>query len=148
MDQKLELSERLQAAMRAAGLEPRPAVLLNLFNANYWGRSVTFQAVSRWLRGESIPGQDKLIVLAGVLRVEPEVLRFGDAVRQSVLEQRQRWDEGVGYLERETFDAFLQLPAPQRKLIREVILTFSQVHQRSAAGQDPPVDRNQKSSQK
>jgi hypothetical protein len=38
---------------------------------------VTFQAVSRWLRGE---------------------------------------------------DAFLQLPAPQRKLIREVILTFAKVH--------------------
>ena len=56
MDQKLEFAERLQAAMRAAGLEPRPAVLLNLFNTNYWGRSVTFQAVSRWLRGESIPG--------------------------------------------------------------------------------------------
>ena len=37
MDQKLEFAERLQAAMRAAGLEPRPAVLLNLFNANYWG---------------------------------------------------------------------------------------------------------------
>ena len=35
----------------------------------------------------------------------------------------------MGYLERETFDAFLQLPAPQRKLIREVILTFAQVHQ-------------------
>ena len=51
MDQKLEFAERLQAAMRAAGLEPRPAVLLNLFNTNYWGRSVTFQAVSRWLRG-------------------------------------------------------------------------------------------------
>lgn len=124
MDQKLEFAERLQAAMRAAGLEPRPAVLLNLFNANYWGRSVTFQAVSRWLRGESIPGQDKLIVLAEVLKVEPEVLRFGEAVRQKVQTQRQRWDEGVGYLERETFDAFLQLPAPQRKLIREVILAF------------------------
>ena len=143
MDQKLEFAERLQAAMRAAGLEPRPAVLLNLFNAHYWGRSVTFQAVSRWLRGESIPGQDKLIVLAELLKVEPEVLRFGDAVRESVLAHRQRWDEGVGYLERETFDAFLQLPAPQRKLIREVILTFSQVHQRSAAGQDSPVDKNQ-----
>ena len=54
----------------------------------------------------------------------PEVLRFGDAVRNSVQQHRQRWDEGIGYLERETFDAFLQLPAPQRKLIREVILTF------------------------
>ncbi|CAM5795375.1 helix-turn-helix domain-containing protein [Ottowia pentelensis] len=128
MDQKLEFAERLRAAMQAAGLEPRPAVLLDLFNTHYWGRSVTFQAVSRWLRGESIPEQDKLITLAEVLKVEPEVLRFGDAVRQSVQRHRQRWDEGVGYLERETFDAFLQLPAPQRKLIREVILTFAKVH--------------------
>ena len=133
MDQKLEFAERLQAAMRAAGLEPRPAVLLNLFNANYWGRSVTFQAVSRWLRGESIPAQDKLIVLAQVLKVEPEVLRFGGTVRKSVREHHQRWQEGVGYLERETFDAFLQLPAPQRKLIREVILTFAKVHSPDAS---------------
>ena len=128
MDQKLEFAERLRTAMLAAGLEARPGVLLNLFNTHYWGRSVTFQAVSRWLRGEAIPGQDKLITLAEVLRIEPEVLRFGDAVRQSVQAKRQRWDEGVGYLERETFDAFLQLPAPQRKLIREVILTFAKVH--------------------
>ena len=127
MDQKLEFAERLQAAMRAAGLEPRPAVLLNLFNTHYWGRSVSFQAVSRWLRGESIPEQDKLITLAEVLKIEPEVLRFGEGIRQSVL-HRQRWEEGVGYLERETFDAFLQLPAPQRKIIREVILTFAKAH--------------------
>ncbi len=138
MDQKLEFAERLQAAMRAAGLEPRPAVLLNVFNANYWGRSVTFQAVSRWLRGESIPAQDKLIVLAGVLKVEPDVLRFGEAVRKSVQEQRQRWEEGVGYLERETFDAFLRLPPPQRKVIREVILTFAKVHGEPQA--DAPED--------
>ena len=133
MDQKLEFAERLQAAMRAAGLEPRPAVLLQLFNTHYWGRSVTFQAVSRWLRGESIPGQDKLIVLAEVLKIAPEVLRFGESVRASELSHRQRWDEGVGYLERETFDAFLKLPAPQRKVIREVILTFAKVY-----GTPPP----------
>ena len=136
MDQKLEFAERLQAAMRSAGLEPRPAVLLNLFNSHYWGRSVTFQAVSRWLRGEAIPAQDKLITLAEVLKIEPEVLRFGEKVRKSVQVKRQRWEEGVGYLERETFDAFLQLPAPQRKLIREVILTFAKVHQGGAAPRD------------
>jgi hypothetical protein len=48
--------------------------------------------------------------------------------RNSVRVQRDRWEQGIGYLERETFDAFLQLPAPQRKLIREVILTFAKVH--------------------
>lgn len=128
MDQKLEFAERLQQAMVAAGLEPRPGVLLSLFNSHYWGRSVTFQAVSRWMRGQSIPEQDKLLVLAEVLKVEPEVLRFGEGIRQSLKERKQRWDEGVGYLERETFDTFLKLPAPQRKLIREVILTFAKVH--------------------
>lgn len=136
MDQKLEFAERLKAAMREAGLEPRPGVLLNLFNTHYWGRSVTFQAVSRWLRGEAIPGQDKLITLAEALQIEPEVLRFGEAVRDSVRVRRQRWDEGVGYLERETFDAFLQLPAPQRKLIREVILTFAKVNQGGGGPRD------------
>ena len=128
MDQKLEFAERLRTAMLAAGSEARPGALLTLLNTHYWGRSVTFQAVSRWLRGEAIPGQDKLITLAEVLRIEPEVLRFGEAVRKSVQEHRQRWEKGIGYLERETFDAFLQLPAPQRKLIREVILTFAKVH--------------------
>ena len=72
-------------------------------------------------------------MLAQVLKVEPEVLRFGETVRKSVQEQRRRWEEGVGYLERETFDAFLKLPAPQRKVIREVILTFAKVY-----GTPPP----------
>lgn len=134
MNNKLEFSQRLQAAMVAAGLEPRPGVLLNQFNANYWGRSVSFQAVSRWLRGEAIPEQDKLLVLAGILKIEPEVLRFGEAVRQSVQQHRKRWDEGIGYLQLETFDAFLKLPAPQRKLIREVILTFAKVHGEPSTG--------------
>lgn len=137
MNNKLEFAQRLRDAMVAAGLEARPGVLMNQFNANYWGRSVSFQAVSRWLRGEAIPEQDKLLVLAGILKIEPEVLRFGEAVRKSVQQHRQRWDEGIGYLERETFDAFLQLPAPQRKLIREVILTFAKVHSADEAPTPP-----------
>jgi transcriptional regulator with XRE-family HTH domain len=135
MDQKLEFAERLQRAMVAAGLEPRPGVLLSLFNAHYWGRSVTFQAVSRWIRGQSIPGQDKLLVLAEVLKVEPDILRFGEGIRKSLQERKQRWDEGIGYQERETFDAFLKLPAPQRKIIREVILAFAKVHGEADAQQ-------------
>jgi transcriptional regulator with XRE-family HTH domain len=136
MDQKLEFAERLQSAMVSAGLEPRPGVLLSLFNSHYWGRSVTFQAVSRWLRGQSIPGQDKLLVLAEVLKIEPDILRFGEGIRKNLQERKQRWDEGVGYQERETFDAFLMLPAPQRKLIREVILTFAKAH--GDAGESKP----------
>lgn len=125
MNEKVEFSERLRDAMTRAGYALRPVVLEREFNTRYWGRSVTLQAVRRWLRGEAIPSQDKLQVLANWLKVEPQVLRFGEAVRNSIALHKQRWDEGGGYLERETFDAFLKLPAPQRKIIREVILAFS-----------------------
>ncbi len=43
-------------------------------------------------------------------------------------EYRQRWHHKLTYQERETVDAYLQLPAPQRKVVREVILTFAKVH--------------------
>jgi transcriptional regulator with XRE-family HTH domain len=128
MNEKAEFAQRLTDAMTRAGYALRPVVLEREFNTRYWGRSVTLQAVRRWLRGEAIPSQEKLQVLADWLKVEPHVLRFGEQVSNSIQQQKQRWDEGVGYLERETFDAFLKLPAPQRKLIREVILTFAKVH--------------------
>lgn len=128
MDNKLEFAQRLRDAMVAAGLEPRPGVLLAVFNIKYWGRSVSFQAVSRWLKGEAIPAQDKLLVLADILKIEPEVLRFGEGIRKTLRERRQVWDDSASYLERETFEAFLKLPAPQRKVLREVILTFAKLH--------------------
>jgi transcriptional regulator with XRE-family HTH domain len=98
MNNQLEFAQRLRNAMVAAGLEARPGVLLNLFNARYWGRSVSFQAVSRWLRGQAIPEQDKLVVLSEIVNVPPEVLRFGDAVRESIARRQRRWDSGIGCL--------------------------------------------------
>jgi hypothetical protein len=128
MNEKLEFAERLRSAMTQAGYPLRPVVLEREFNTRFWGRSITLQAARRWLRGEAIPAQDKLQVLADWLAVEPEVLRFGVAVRNAVQERKQRWDEGVGYLERETFEAFLSLPAAQRKIVREVIMAFANAH--------------------
>ena len=140
MNEKEEFSKRLSDAMVQAGYALRPVVLEREFNTRYWGRSVTLQAVRRWLRGEAIPSQEKLQVLADWLKVEPQVLRFGEAVRNSIQQHKQRWDEGIGYQERETFDAFLKLPAPQRKIIREVILTFAKVHVEPAKGAGDPKD--------
>jgi hypothetical protein len=128
MDQKAEFGARLCAAMLRAGYAVRPIVLEREFNSRYWGRSVTLQAVRRWLRGEAIPSQDKLQVLAEWLNVEPQVLRFGEKTALSVQATRKRWGEAIGYQEREVFEAFLALPSPQRKVLREVILTFAKAY--------------------
>ena len=128
MNEKIEFTERLRAAMLEAGYVASPSVLEHEFNLRWPGKSISNQAAWGWLNNRSIPLQDKMKVLAEWLKVEPDVLRFGDAVRLSVQQQKKRWDEGVGYVERETFDTFLQLPATQRKIIREVILTFAKAN--------------------
>jgi transcriptional regulator with XRE-family HTH domain len=87
---------------------------------------VSYQAVTRWLKGQAIPGQDKLQIIADWLNVEPHLLRFGEAIVKSVQEKRKRWDEGIGFQERELFEAFLNLPAEQRKAVREIILGLTQ----------------------
>ena len=72
MDEKTEFSQRLRKAIEDAGYPVRPTVLEREFNTRYWGRSVTVQAVRRWLCGEAIPSQEKLQVLAEWLKIEPQ----------------------------------------------------------------------------
>lgn len=120
---KAEFSRRLAAAMQAAGHEAKPSVLEREFNQRYWGKPVTLQGVRRWLRGEVIPPIDKVGVLADWLNVRPEELGFG-SLTAKLAERRKRWDDGIGYQEREIIEAFLRLPVPQRKILREVIEAF------------------------
>ena len=122
--------------MKAAGYEPKPAVLEREFNTRYWGKPMTLHGVRRWLRGETLPTHEKLLVLAEWLGVPPQQLNFGDEIQRKVEQRRSRWDSGIGYQDRDIFEAFLKLPIPQRKLIREVILTFAKVHQGGAAPRD------------
>jgi hypothetical protein len=71
----------------------------------------------------SIPDQDKLQLLAEWLDVEPHILRFGELAGRAA-KPRRRWDAGISYLEREVFEAFLKLPVAQRRVIRDVVLTY------------------------
>ena len=119
-----EFARRLTKAMQDAGYDPRPAVLEREFNLHYFGKPMTLHGVRHWLRGETIPTHDKIIALAKWLRIPPEQLSFGLEINESIAEQRKRWDEGIGYQEREIIEAFLSLPVPQRRVLREVIEAF------------------------
>jgi transcriptional regulator with XRE-family HTH domain len=123
MTNKADFGVRLCAALQAQGVPLRPSVLEREFNKRYWGRSVSLQAVRRWMRGEAIPSQDKLQVLAEWLRIEPQILRFGEEAVRAVRSSRQRWEE-VAYAERATLDAFLRLPIEQRRVVQQVIEAF------------------------
>jgi transcriptional regulator with XRE-family HTH domain len=110
--------------MRGAGYDPRPSVLAREFNLNYRGEPVTFQSVSRWLNGHSIPEQDKLQALARLLAVEPHTLRYGGSPSK-VAEPRPAWLTNLKPLDREVVESYLALSAQHRRLVRELIAALA-----------------------
>ena len=118
-DHRAEFSERLTAAMRKAGYEPRPGVLMKQFNSRFRGPSIRFQTASRWLGGQGIPKPDKLAVLADWLHVDRGLLGFGEKSRRA--SDRQVREERASYEEDELIEGFRALPADHRKLVRELI---------------------------
>lgn len=126
-----DFAERLRRLMETEGHEPRPAVLEREFNERFWGRSISFQTASAWLRGMAIPTQDKLEVLADWLKVEPQVLRYGDKAARGIREARAAWPGGLPAPDRAAIEAYLALPRSQRKLVRELVQALS-------AGKPPP----------
>ncbi|PCF97143.1 transcriptional regulator [Vreelandella nigrificans] len=128
MNEKIMFAERLKAAMQAAGYDERPSVLEREFNLRYWGKPITFQAVRRWLRGDSIPSQDKLQVLARWLSVDPHYLRYGEAAAYNINESSASWDVSSSSEERQMLSLYRSLPAAQQKVVREVMETFAKAY--------------------
>lgn len=119
---------RLRAAMQKSGLGAKAAVLEREFNQRYYGKDMTLQGVGKWLKGQAIPSHDKILVLCEWLEVTPEELGFGNDIRLKVEQKQKRREAELSYLEREMLDAFLNLPVPQRKIVREVILAFAKAY--------------------
>jgi hypothetical protein len=49
-------------------------------------------------------------------------------IGKGIRARRKRWDDGIGYQEREIFELFLKLPVPQRKLAREMIVALAKAN--------------------
>ena len=126
-----EFSERLRKAMTDAAVELSGTALEILFNRHWTGSPVSVQAAWNWINGKSLPRQDKLQLLARLLKVDPHALQYGTPQPLTAAESQYGWLDLVSYSERETLEAFLRLPAPQRLLVREVVLTFAKVYDRA-----------------
>ena len=128
MNAKDDFSKRLRAAMKAAGLKVSGTELERAFNAKWDKKPVTVQTATNWINGVHLPGNDKLRVLASLLRVDPHALLHGASGKLSAAERRREWEDRLTYAERETIEAFLRLPTEQRLLVRNVITTFAKVY--------------------
>lgn len=121
-------SRRLQQSLRNANYAPDSGTLLaREFNRRYTGKPITPHAARKWLIGESIPTQAKLVVLAKWLNVPAAWLRYGagrdneDATSQCKLEAR---DAGL-------IRELSMLDENQRLLVREFIRMLIRVSRAS-----------------
>jgi hypothetical protein len=121
MNDKVEFSNRLKLALVNAGYKARPTDLEKGFNSRYWGRSVSVQAVAKWLKGVAIPSHEKILVLSEWLKIDPQELRYGAEASKAINSKKKLWDENIEFIERETIDCYLSLPSKERKIAREVI---------------------------
>ncbi|MCH7387096.1 XRE family transcriptional regulator [Acinetobacter modestus] len=124
-DEKTLFANRLVKAMQAKGYEAKASVLEREFNLNYSGRPMTLHGVRKWLIGESIPSGDKLLTLAKWLDVPPEELAFEKDIQKAITQRDARWKQELGYKDKEVFEAFIDLPSPHKKLVRELIMALS-----------------------
>jgi hypothetical protein len=73
---------RLRDSLSKQGLALSPTRLAEEFNARFAGRSVGVHTCRKWLVGEAIPTQEKLVVLAAMLGIDPDWLRYGDRTQR------------------------------------------------------------------
>lgn len=118
-------AERLRHALDAAGVRPSPTVVANEFNQRYWGRSITPHTARNWLLGQSLPTQDKLVVLAEWLQVSPDELRFGKSTSGLNLAEADPQSGQLGMADREMIARYLGLPTADRKTVREVVAAMA-----------------------
>ncbi|MES2128677.1 MAG: hypothetical protein V4463_15515 [Pseudomonadota bacterium] len=72
-----QFSARLIKSMHDAGVpDESPSHIVREFNLRFPRQAVTVHAVRKWIKGEAIPTQEKIIALSRWLNVNPSWLRF------------------------------------------------------------------------
>ncbi|MCW9699911.1 hypothetical protein [Avibacterium sp. 20-129] len=134
--EKQRFADNLKKGLLAKGYSARGNVLEREFNLRYYGTSITPHTAGKWLRGESIPRLDKLKTLANWLQVDLtdlvsseklEKLEAGELRRSDILQQH-RWENLATQQDKTLFNHFLDLPEPQRNVVREVIIALHKQH--------------------
>jgi transcriptional regulator with XRE-family HTH domain len=76
-DHHKAFSQRLCESVAAMGWAESPTLVAREFNLRWRGKMVTVNAVRKWMLGESMPTLDKMQVLADLLGVSQDWLRWG-----------------------------------------------------------------------
>ena len=117
--QRAEFSRRLREELSRTGREASPADLAREVNLCLRpSEHIHPSSCRKWLHGEAIPTQEKLQILAGMLQVSPEWLRFGQLTE---LREAQSAMPPLTSDELALLDQWRRLSAGQRRMVRSLM---------------------------
>jgi hypothetical protein len=112
-----DFAKRLCDSLRLTGYSTSPSDLVTAFNARFYGPRVHLSSCRKWLLGEAIPTQEKLVVLAHMLGVTADWLRFGDATRV----MQQQVPTAFDKQELALLSDMARLSARDQRLVRQLV---------------------------
>lgn len=117
--ERLAFSSRLTEMLTRTGRSLSPTRLAAEFNLHFRGPKIHMHSCRKWLNGESIPTQEKLVVLAHMLGVSPDWLRYGDSghvAREPNLGPYAGDPQNLALL-----SSIRQLPERDRQVVRRLV---------------------------
>lgn len=119
-EERANFSERLKSAAGAAHVPWSPSGFARAFNVRAGGDSVTSHGVRKWMVGESIPTQGKIVILAAWLGVSSAWLRFGEG-EAKIASATVMSESAISTADLAMLRAIASLPEPARQAIRDIV---------------------------
>lgn len=122
-----QFSDRLTKEFTRIGLlVSSPTQIAGEFNKRYPDKKVVQQTVRKWLGGEAIPTQDKLLALADWFKVSPQWLRFGTGGKKAGQDRKAEGNDALDATEERPelasiFEMLTQLSPSNLKLAENLI---------------------------
>ena len=112
-NERQSFSRRLGGRLQHQAMPVSATALAREFNLRWRGANISVNAVRRWLVGEAIPSRDKLGVLANMLDVSEDWLRWGSNESDPTDAVAQRAENGA---------ATYHIPQDASSLLQDIML--------------------------
>lgn len=138
-DERVNFSDRLRSALVDAQQPYSPSSFARAYNLRADGASVTSHAARKWLRGEALPTQEKILILARWLNVHASWLRFGDAENTAFAHASEGAD--ISNAQRVLLNDISSLDPDAQVVVRELVDSFLRLAAKSK-GDHSTVSKN------
>ena len=122
-EEREAFSERLRGTLAGSGCSTSPTEFSQEFNLRTNGPAITPHAARKWLRGEAIPTQDKLLVLSRWLALSPQWLRYGEGSDSSI-DAGAPDAKGLPRDDRLLLQDIHRLDEPSRQIVRDLVASL------------------------